>query len=413
MVPRTISIKPGQQPGPPLTSESHLTSTFQELCSNYDTAGKTAKALDYWKEVYPFQARLVLAYIVEAFTALGLELSKLQTGDSVPELPSATVPKEHHQLIRRLYQVLEQEGKLIISSESSEGCYTRTNIPVDPTPSSTLYRSLLGRFPQHDVVHELLNVIGSQLAGCLSGSVDVLHLVFGNVKNKKLLNDMYEFWPLLRAPTLLLGDVLVKAVGAHSSVNTNRPFRILEIGAGTGGTTRHVIQRLCESGFQAQFEYVFTDISTALVASAKRQFKKSFPQARMSFDLLDIEQPPKMEYLSQFDVIISTNCIHATKNLDNTLGNLRKLLRTDGAVMLVETTQKMCWLDIVVGFFGGWWLFEEGGDGRDYALIDEEDWSERMKKAGFGEVLWTEGKSEESKTVRLIGGFLGLGDVVN
>ncbi|KAM7195188.1 Polyketide methyltransferase sdnL [Rhypophila sp. PSN 637] len=399
-----------------------MANAFNEIRLNYDAAAKTAKAVDYWKEVYPLQARLVVAYIVEAFAANGVDLSKIQDGAPVPSVP-IKIPQHHQKLVGRLYQVLEQEGNLILSSSSdlADNSFIRTAVPVDPTPSSSvLYQSLLGRFPQHhDVVHELLNAIGSQLAGCLSGSVDALHLVFGNARNKKLLNDMYEFWPLLRAPTLLLGDFLVRAVAAHHSPTTTstggrRPFKVLEVGAGTGGTTRHLVERLLQpssddAGHEILVEYHFTDISPALVAAAKRQFKKLLSgkekRIEMVYEVLDIEKQPREEYLSKFDCIISTNCIHATKDLDVTLKNLKSLLRPGpgAALMLVETTQKMCWLDIVVGFFGGWWAFE---DGREYALIDEHQWEGRMKKAGFDQVLWTEGAAEESKTVRLIGGFL-------
>ncbi|KAM7216742.1 Polyketide methyltransferase sdnL [Rhypophila decipiens] len=403
--------------GPPtitVTTNSPMANVFNAIRLNYDAAAKTAKAVDYWKEVYPLQARLVVAYIVEAFAANGLDLSKIQDGAPVPSVPPGPtkIPLRHQKLVGRLYQVLEQEGNLILSSSDPDNSFIRTAIPVDPTPSSVLYQSLIGRFQQHhDVVHELLNAIGSQLAGCLSGSVDALHLVFGNSRNKKLLNDMYEFWPLLRAPTLLLGDFLVGAVAAHHSPSTgSRPFRVLEVGAGTGGTTRHLVELLLQSSDAGQeIEYHFTDISPALVAAAKRQFKKPLSgkesRIKMSYQVLDIEKQPKEEYLSQFDCVISTNCIHATKDLDVTLRNLKSLLRpgSGAALMLVETTQKMCWLDIVVGFFGGWWAFE---DGREYALIGEHEWKGRMKKVGFGEVLWTEGAAEESKIVRLIGGFL-------
>ncbi|KAI8631474.1 S-adenosyl-L-methionine-dependent methyltransferase [Xylariaceae sp. FL1651] len=362
-------------------------SAFEDIKLRYDEAGKTTKALGYWKDAYPHQARLVLAYIIEAFAKNGCALQKLQPGDTVPQVKAL---EKHKQLVRRFYEVLEK-GNLI---SSKDGNFIRTDVSVDATPAETIYQEIIDLYPQHAVTNKLLRVVGSQLAGCLVGDVDGVHLLFGNMENKKLLNDMYEFWPLLRAPTILLGNFLVKAL---SKATGKGKFRILEVGAGTGGTTRHIVDRLQKEGIE--FEYVFTDISTALVAAAKRQFKKV---DGMSYDRLDIEKPPKPEYEGAFHCIISTNCIHATKNLDRTLLHLRKMLREDGALTLVETTQSLDWLDIVVGLFDGWWLFE---DGRTYALIDEKQWEERMKRAGFKEVLWTDGDAPESKTIRTIGAF--------
>ncbi|KAI1382713.1 uncharacterized protein F4822DRAFT_103323 [Hypoxylon trugodes] len=62
----------------------------------------------------------------------------------------------------------------------------------------------------------------------------------------------------------------------------------------------------------------------------------------------------------------------------------------------------MFWLDIVVGLSERWWLFE---DDRSHALVDERHWEKTMKKSGFNEVLWSDGATPESKTVRVIGAF--------
>ncbi|KAM7216138.1 Polyketide methyltransferase sdnL [Rhypophila decipiens] len=404
-----------------------MENAFNEIRLDYDAAAEATQSLGYWKEVYPLQARLVVAYIVEAFAANGLDLSKFKAGDPVPSVLPRPILKKNHRIVQRFYEILEQEGKLISSSgahaddESREISFIRTATPVDQESSSTIYKSLLGRFPQHDVGHELINVIGSQLAGCLSGSANVLYLIFGNPRNTKLLSDMYEFYPLLRAPNLLLGDFLVKAVAAHQSnaQNNGRPFRILEVGAGTGATTRHLLERLVSQAQEDEdpdadpkVEYLFSDISPLLVGAAKQQFKSNpssgiEKHVQMSFEVLDAESEPKKEYLAKFDCIISTNCVHATKNLNHTLGILRGMLRPGGALMLVELGKKISWLDVVMGFFDGWWAFD---DGREYPTIDEKAWEERMLEAGFDQVLWSEGtlpdSEEEAKIVRLIGGFV-------
>ena len=122
----------------------------------------------------------------------------------------------------------------------------------------------------------------------------------------------------------------------------------------------------------------------------------------MSFEVLDIEKPPIREYENAFHMIIATNCIHATRNLKQSLVTLNKMVRQDGAIARVEITQNMFCLDIVVGLFEGWWLFE---DNRTHALVNEKHWEREMKAAGFREVLWTDGKSPESKTVRVIAAF--------
>lgn len=361
---------------------------FQEIRLRYDELAEHAGALDFWSKAYPHQARLVLAYVVEAFARLGCDIRKLSPGDDVPQVRA--LPK-HARLIRQLFRVLEH-GKLIFPS--TDESFARTDTPTDAANAESVYQQIIDLHPQHASVNKLVHIVGSKLASCLTGETDGIQTVFGNKEAKKTLEDIYEFWPLFRLPTLVLGDFLTKA---FTNATGGGKFRILEVGAGTGGTTRYIVKHLKSHGIP--FEYVFTDVSSSLVAAARQQFKGV---EGMSFEVLDIEQKPTPEHDGAFHCIIATNTIHATRNLDVSLSNLRAMLREDGALTLIEITRQVFWLDVVFGQFEGWWLFE---DGRSHALIDEGQWEARMRAAGFKEVLWSDGASPESSTVRLIGAF--------
>lgn len=69
----------------------------------------------------------------------------------------------------------------------------------------------------------------------------------------------------------------------------------------------------------------------------------------MSFEILDIEQTPRLKHGVAFHCILATNTIHATRNLDVSLRNLRGMLREDGALTLVEITRQVFSLDVVFG----------------------------------------------------------------
>lgn len=361
--------------------------SFKDVQFAYDQLAEGTLAANFWTEAYPDQRRLVLAYVVEAFAKIGCDLARLNPGNAIPAVLALD---RHKKLVRQYLRVLE-DGELILATEDG---FVRTKVPVDTTLAEDIYQDIVDLWPQHKVVTQLVKVIGAKLAECLSGDIDGLQLIFGDRTNKLLLEDMYENWPLLRTPTILLGDFLKTA---FSNSNGGGKFRILEIGAGTGGTTKHIIKYLRSHGIP--FEYVFTDISMSLVSAAKKKFSDA---KEMSFEVLDIEKAPKLEYENAFHMIIATNCIHATRDLKQSLTTLNKMVREDGAVALVEITQNMFWLDIVVGLFEGWWLFD---DNRTHALVNEKHWENEMKAAGFKEVLWTDGESLESKTVRVIAAF--------
>lgn len=360
---------------------------FADCKDAYEKAAVETKAVGFWKECYPRQAALVLAHVVEAFAKLGCDMAALKVGDTAPMIPHLS---RHKKLVRQLYRVLE-DAKLLVNDE---GQFIRTAQPVDPTPASAIYEQIIPEFPLHASVHKIVQVVGVELAECLTGEKDGLQIVFGNKDNKKTLDDLYENWPLVRSGTVALGEYLKKAME-----NTDKPgvFRILEVGAGTGGTTKYIVRYLQKLGIP--FEYVFTDLSPSLVAAAKRAFKDC---PEMEFATLDIEKEPPASWVGSFHFIISTNCVHATRNLTVSLTSLRKLLRDDGVLTLVEITKNMFWLDIAVGLFEGWWLFE---DGRDHAVTPEGLWKEHMLRAGFEAVDWTDGDEPEARTIRVIAGF--------
>ena len=366
----------------------HAQQVFADCKDAYERAAVETQAVGFWEKCYPRQAALVTAYVVEAFANLGCDLSILKPGDIVPTVPHLD---RHKQVVRRYQNVLE-DARLISVNEA--GQFIRTPTPVIRTPASTLFAQIIPDFPHHANVHKVVHAVGSELGPCLTGAKDGLQLVFGNKETKKQLDDLYENWPLVRSGTLALGEFLAKALAHPAGAGA---FRIIEVGAGTGGTTKHIVRHLQQCG--VPFEYVFTDLSPSLVNAAKRAFK-DVPQ--MTFATLDIEQAPPAHWHGAFHVAISTNCIHATRDLAVSLGSLRQLLRPDGVLTLVEITRPMFWLDVAVGLFEGWWLMQ---DGRTHAVTHQDRWKHDMLRAGFAAVDWTDGEAPEAQTIRVIAGF--------
>lgn len=176
-------------------------------------------------------------------------------------------------------------------------------------------------------------------------------------------------------------------VGSH----INGPLEILEVGAGLGGTSAYVIDMLLQVG--VSFRYVYTDISASLVSAAKRRFEGLTPgNNRMEFVVLDVTKPIPSEMAGNFDVVFSTNCIHATENLTSSTGNIRQMLKPGGFLALIELMPRLYWFDPVFGFFEGWWLFN---DGRRHCLADLDFWESSLMGAGFKKVAWLDEKEED------------------
>ncbi|XXG94159.1 hypothetical protein Hte_000411 [Hypoxylon texense] len=429
---------------PTINAAPSAIETFLSIHRTYHHAATKLGATNYWTTIHPLLNRLVLCHTLSTLATLGCSLRSLTPGSPIPqEIVYRQVLSKHAQLVRELFRILEDA--VLISSTRPEGPFVRTSAPVpedcrDPEP---LYRRthaevLRMGHPQHANALKLVHAVGSRLASLLRGGRDGaggVQVVFGDKDNRKALEDLYEFWPLFRAATILVAEFITRLAQAHvvssaPRVGREETFRILEVGAGTGGTTRYLVEELSKMPLQTtedgrrvkrKVHYAFTDVSTSLVRAMAKWWAHrnngnhgGNSSIEMSFEVLDIERPESLPtgWENSFDVVIAANCVHATRDLVVSLGNLRRLLRedSDGAsLVLVEITRRMFWADMVVGLFDGWWAFEDdrrlenGGDG--HALVDERHWERVLHRAGFDAVKWSDGETPEDKTVRVIAAF--------
>jgi acyl transferase domain-containing protein/acyl carrier protein/nucleoside-diphosphate-sugar epimerase/SAM-dependent methyltransferase len=363
---------------------------FAAIKDDFDGFAAKTQLGGFYSNVYHLQLQLVTSYIIDAFDNMGCSLASMPEGVIVPLIPHGP---RHEKLVRQLYSILETAG--VISRVDYDG-YKRTRRSINIRSSSQqLLENLLNNFPHHSEEHKLLSITGPHLADCLRGTTDAINLIFGSRESKELLSSVYLNAPMFATGTKLLCKYLVKLAPSLSrKISPSRAIHILEIGAGTGGTTKNVISTLASS--KIPFEYTFSDISASLVAAAKKTFSSC---EQMSFMALDIEKGPIPELVSKYDLVISTNCIHATKDLKVTTANIRKLLNNTGILCLIELTRNLFWFDLVFGLLEGWWLFN---DGRNHALASETFWGKSLSNAGYGHVDWTESESKESELLRLI-----------
>lgn len=159
-----------------------------------------------------------------------------------------------------------------------------------------------------------------------------------------------------------------------------RPLRILEVGAGTGGTTRALLPMLAGKACR----YTFSDISLAFLGQAEQTFSGL---GFMDFVTFDVESRVEHQRLpfEEFDVVIAANVVHATSELRASLDRLHELLAPGGAMLLIECARPHAWLDLVFGLTDGWWRFADTGL-RQHALLDAETWRTVLGSQGWCDV---------------------------
>ncbi|KAI1770196.1 putative polyketide synthase [Hypoxylon cercidicola] len=367
---------------------SVILDAFRESKSRTDHFIEDHRCSGYMNNVMPQQAKLCIQLTVEAFKELGCDIAAAKPGQVLERIP---FEPQHDRLQTYLYGMLEETRILDLDN----GRITRTAIPLPPKSSDEILQDLLRNYPDHNYANQLTHWTGSHLAEVLSGKADGIKLIFGNEKGRELVAGLYGDSLLNKLSTQQMIDFLTRLVTKLSDLDEGGTLKILEMGAGTGGTTKWLVPMLAKLGYPV--EYTFTDLASSFVAGARKKFKQ-YPF--MKFAVHDIENPPSdANLIGSQHIVIASNAVHATHSLTVSTENMRKFLRPDGFVLMLEMTNTLYWVDLIFGILEGWWLFD---DGRTHAISNETRWERDLHSVGYGHVDWTDGQSPETGVQKII-----------
>ncbi len=232
---------------------------------------------------------------------------------------------------------------------------------------------LLQEFPELAPHVRLLDQCLANCEDIMTGKKDHLSVLFPE-GSLELVADIYQHDP---ASDYFNGAV-AKMISNLQRERQGQMFRILELGAGTGSTTKNVLPLLDPQNSR----YTFTDLSLGFTNHGRRIFKQ-YPF--VEFRILNIEQPPPE--LGGFDVVLATNVLHATHFISTTLRNIRKLLADDGVLIISEVTKLQHFATLTFGLTAGWWLHEDSCRIQYSPLLSGETWKRLLKESSYGTIV--------------------------
>jgi acyl transferase domain-containing protein/NADPH:quinone reductase-like Zn-dependent oxidoreductase/acyl carrier protein len=378
-----------------------------QLSPHFDQLLTVPELQAYAKQLDDLEARSI-AYGVRAFSQLGLTWT---IGNTVSTSTLATqfgILPSHHRLCNRLLEMLAEVGLLQAIAESEP----TWQIMQLPSLSQT---QMVSTTDTKTVEQQLLDRCGERLADVLRGKCDPLQLLFPN-GDLSLLTQLYQDSPGAATTNALVQQAVIQI---RDALPTGRSLRILELGAGTGGTTAHLLPQLDPQ----RIDYVFTDLSPLFLSQARAKFSA---YDFVDYQLLDLERSPITQGFSphSFDLVIAANVLHATQNLHQTLTHIHQLLAIGGVVVLVEGTRPARWLDLIFGLTEGWWRFQDFALRPHYPLISVIQWQQLFATCGFrdsNEILPTEPRPAAltqqavivARSTRLVEHWLLLGDSID
>ena len=359
----------------PLKIKQKLSNELKELVNQIDD-NKTSVLLSSLEE-------LSVGYIVQGLLSMGWSYKLGETFDHDVVAQRLEVVPAQRRLFKRLLQILCEVG--ILESQQQQFQVRKTLEEVNPIEKN---QDLLRQVPDEAATLALLDRCGNQLSGVLRGAVDPVQLVFPQ-GDLTTATQLYEDSSVAKVMNTIVQKAITQAT---EKLPSHRGIRLLEIGAGTGGTTSYILPHLNPN----QAQYLFTDIGALFTNKAQEKFRD---YKFLEYQSLDIEVDPSTQGFQshQYDVVIAANVLHATTNIKQTLSNVKQLLAPGGILVLYEATTQVFWVDLVFGLLEGWWKFQDYQLRPDYPLLSRSKWKEALEEIGFTQVVTlseVEGMSE-------------------
>ncbi|KAL9615820.1 MAG: hypothetical protein Q9160_009233 [Pyrenula sp. 1 TL-2023] len=257
--------------------------------------------------------------------------------------------------------------------------------------------SILARLDELGVEGEIMSRVGANLSTIMNGDKDPLSLL----TEDNLLYRLYSDDSTTRN-SLHLSTYFKLLCFKQANI------KVLEIGAGTGGTTSILLNSLKHGQESALARYDFTDISSAFHHRAQARFE---PWSKvLRFNKLDIERDPETQGFEcgHYDLIVAANVLHATRSIDASLRNVRRLLKPSGKLALIEITRFTTALNFCFGIMPGWW--NGVNDGRSNSpVLSTTQWHDNLCRNRFSgaDVIVNDYEPQHDKTSLIISQAVG------
>lgn len=297
------------------------------------------------------------AFLCAALRSLGVfqRAGEERTVDGL--IADCGILPKHRKVLRRWMEALQEEGLLRRDGDAW--------VAREPLPP-----------PAFDarISEEQRSYYGDNLPAVLTGAVHPLEFYLRDGSSTSV-ESSYRELPIFRYCNGISAAILEAQV---RGLPAGARLRMLEIGAGTGGTTASLLPLLPP----ARTVYHFTDVSKFFTDLGRKKFQE-LPFLR--FRELDIERDPLAQGYpaASFDWVVAAHVLHATRRIAETLEHVRRLLAPGGVLLLLEETRFQRKYNFSMGFLPGFDNFEDYELRPLQPLLSSAQWREALLAAGF------------------------------
>lgn len=337
---------------------------------------------------------LVYLHILRTFYQLGWKPSEMKeksfSVDSM--IDQLGIQKSYTLLVHRFFRILEEEG-ILASDQSSPQEYPHAQYkmiklpPFEGEVDKIVEHIALESVKEETVDFQVVQGCCEKLKDILSGKCSALSVLFPEEKGSTVSAEtFYNNSCMVPKFNSTIHHVFHQLVQRHASLPEDERgiLRILEVGAGTGSSTK-VVLPIFEK-FGTRFQYTYTDISPVFFSKAGEMFQGY--GKKIQYRVLNIEEDPLAQGFipQQYDIVFASNVLHATRDISEAVRNTRMLLRDDGYLVLGETMKEIRDFDVVFGLLDAYWRFTDFETRKWYPNVSAQTWMRVYNAEGFDKV---------------------------
>ncbi|MFI7454256.1 SDR family NAD(P)-dependent oxidoreductase [Nonomuraea sp. NPDC049714] len=342
-----------------------------------DAADRLADVRALWRELgHPAYAARLEESFARTLTAALVELTGgVTSGLTVHDLSAVCQEPHHRRMLRAALPLLERHGLL----ERPDERHVRLTPQAGPDGEGldAAYGGLVRAGTSFAAQSALAVRGGLHLRELLRGERSAAD-VFAAGGATELLDQFYDI-----GPASLFGNRIARALVERvvREWPADRPLRILEVGAGTGGTTAALLPVLPAD----RTRYTVTDTAEPALARLRQRLSGvDF----VDFDLLDLNGDPTAQgYLAGgYDLVVAGGCLHLARDLTAALRGLSTLLAPGGKLLVAEPHRVESLLPFL-GLMPDFWDFDDHDVRPDSPLVSWAGWPELLSEAGYTDVV--------------------------
>ncbi len=290
------------------------------------------------------------------------------------------IAPQHRRLFPALLGIAERAGRL--TGLATGALTVRPRAAPDPAEAA---RRLVSAYPEVAPQVALLTTCLDALPDVLTGRRNAVEVLFPG-GSMELVAAAYRDNPVAAYYNGRIAGLVRDYVALRLSDAPDARVTILEVGAGTGGTSAGVLDALDPAGEAVR--YLYTDLSPGFLHEAEGRFGGP-GRPWISFRPFDLERDPEAQGFAaeSVDVVIAANVLHAVRRIDDTLARLKRVMRPGVILLASEATRLTEFATLTFGLTEGWWRFEDATRRLpDGPLLSAAGWRDVLGDVGFRDI---------------------------